>query len=200
MNRDAIAESSSPAPTPPGRGEVQVWRVRLGSGGREEARAALGRILAAALGEAGAPELVAEENGKPRLADRPGRLGFNLSHSEELALVALAPGGVDVGVDLERFKRRRDLARIAARFLPEADARAVAAVPAAEQARVFYPAWALYEARVKCTGVGVPGPAPGAEVTAVTIEVDADYGAAVAIRDGSDSPPAPRVVIDDWRG
>jgi len=190
------------APAPTTELEVRVWRVELGTdGGREAAREALGRILAAALGEVEAPALVAEENGKPRLAVGARRLSFNLSHSEGLALVAVAPGGVDVGVDVERIKeRRRDLARIAARFMPRADALAVAAAPVEERPGVFYPAWSRYEARVKCTGVGLAGQAPGPEVTAVDLPIDAGYAAAVAIRDGSAAPAAPRIVVADWEG
>jgi phosphopantetheinyl transferase len=183
MDRDAIEESRSPdAPAP---GEIQVWRIELGPDDpRREARAALGRILAATLGEPEPPALEPEENGKPRLVVEPGRLSFNLSHSGGLALVALAPGGIDVGVDVEWIKGRRDLARLAARWLPEADARAVAAVPPAEQAAVFYPAWTRHEARVKCTGVGLAGEPPGPEVTALQVEIDAGYAAAVAIGGG----------------
>jgi 4'-phosphopantetheinyl transferase len=199
MKREAIAESrSSAAPTAPAAGEVQVRRIELGPDGRREAGAALGRILAEALGEAGPPALAQGENGKPRLAVEPGRLAFNLSHSGGLALVALAPGGVDIGVDIERIKERRDLARLAARWLPAADALAVAAVPPAEQAAVFYPAWTRHEARVKCTGVGLAGQPPGREVIAFDVPVDEGYAAAVAIRDGSAVPPAPRIVTSDW--
>jgi 4'-phosphopantetheinyl transferase len=185
---------------PPSGIEIQVWRVELGADGRREAQAALGRILAAALGEAEPPELEADENGKPRLAVDPGRLSFNLSHSGGLALVALAPGGIDVGIDIEWVKERRDLARLAARWLPESDALAVAAVPSAQQAAVFYPAWTRHEARVKCTGVGLAGTQPGGEVTAVQLEIDDGYAAAVAVRGGSAAPPAPRIVVRDWDG
>jgi phosphopantetheinyl transferase len=203
MDRDAIEEcrSSDAAPGVPAPGEIHVWRVELGDGGgRRAAGEALGRILAAALDEPEAPALVPAEDGKPRLAVDPGRLSFNLSHSGRLALVALAPGGVDVGVDVEVIKERRDLTRLAQRWLPAADARAVAAVPPAERADVFYPAWTRHEARVKCTGVGLAGEPPGSEVTAVQLEIDAGYAAAVAIRDGSAAPPAPRVVLNNWKG
>jgi phosphopantetheinyl transferase len=170
---------------PPPDPGISVWRIELRRGpSRAEAREALGRILAEALGEAEPPELMADENGKPRLAVEPGRLSFNLSHSGELALVALAPGGIDVGVDVERVKERRALARLAARWLPKDDAAAVAAVPPAEQAAVFYPAWTRHEARVKCTGVGLAGTPPGPEVTAVPIEIDPGYAAALAIGGG----------------
>jgi 4'-phosphopantetheinyl transferase len=205
MKREAIAESrSSAASTVPAAGEVQVRRIELGPGGRQEARAALGRILAEALGEPHPPALVQSENGKPRLAVEPGRLAFNLSHSGGLALVALAPGGVDVGVDIERIKERRDFARLAARWLPDADARAVAAVPPADQAAVFYPAWTRHEARVKCTGVGLAGEAPGPEVTAVQVEIDAGYAAAVAVAIAigplSSGSAEPLVVVKTWDG
>ncbi|MCW2981906.1 MAG: phosphopantetheinyl transferase [Solirubrobacterales bacterium] len=180
---------------------IQVWRVELGAQvGRSEARAALGRILADALEEPEPPALLPGDNGKPRLAVEPGRLGFNLSHSGALALVALAPGGIDVGVDVERIKERRDLARLAARWLPEADALAVAAVPPADKAAVFYPAWTRHEARVKCTGVGLAGEAPGSEVTAVQVEIDAGYAAAVAIGPRSAKDAEPRVVVKTWEG
>lgn len=185
----------------PAVGEIQVRRVELGlDNPRQDARAALGRILATALGEAEPPALAADENGKPRLAVDPGRLSFSLSHSGGLALVALAPGGIDVGIDIELVKERRDLARLAARWLPEADAAAVAAFPPAEQAAVFYPAWARHEARVKCSGVGLAGTPPGREVTAVQLEIDDGYAAAVAVRDGSSAPPEPRIVLRDWDG
>jgi phosphopantetheinyl transferase len=192
---------ATPTP-PPTQVEIQVWRVELGrNDSRAQAREALGRILAAALAEPGPPALAADEDGKPRLADEPGRLAFNLSHSGALALVALAPGGLDVGVDVERVKERRDLARLAARWLPAADAAAVAAVPPSEQAEVFYPAWTRHEARVKCTGAGLAGRPPGPEVTAVGLEIDAGYAAAVAVRDGvGGALVVPRIVLTDWTG
>jgi 4'-phosphopantetheinyl transferase len=184
---------------PSGDLDIEVWRVDLRpDGGRPGARAALGQILANALGEPEPPPLTLGENGKPRLAVDPGLLAFNLSHSGGLALVALGPGGIEVGVDVERIKKRRDLARLAARWLPEADAIAVAAVPAAEQAAVFYSAWTRHEARVKCTGVGLAGEAPGPEVTALQVEIDDGYAAAVAVGPRSTGDAEPRVVVKTW--
>lgn len=164
------------------RGEVEVWRVELGpEGGRAEARAALGRILAIALGEPDPPALATDENGKPRLAVEPGRLSFNLSHSGGLALVAVAAGGVEVGIDVERLRPRRDLARLAARWLPADDAAAVAAAGDEEREAAFYAAWTRHEARTKCTGAGLSGPPPGPEIVAQELEIDAGYAAAVAV-------------------
>ena len=98
---------------------------------------ALGGLLAQYLGQAKPPALSVD----PRASRgwRPGRAGgpisFNLSHSGELALIAVAAGGVEVGVDVERLRTRRDPARLAARWLSEADAAAVAAPRRSRSAR-----------------------------------------------------------------
>jgi hypothetical protein len=180
---------------PPAAGELHVWRVEVGGADpRGAARAALREILGEYLG-AGAPrvpagaggaagggvELRAAAGGKPRLASAPERLSFNLSHSGALALVAIAPGGAEVGVDVERLKPRRDLVRLAARWLPAADAAAVAAATEAELEPVFYAAWTRYEARVKCAGTGISGPPPGPGIVAHPIAIDDGYAAAVAV-------------------
>jgi 4'-phosphopantetheinyl transferase len=169
---------------------VHVWRVEVGeTGSREAARRALARVLASYLGDTEAARLEPDGNGKPRLAHDPGRLAFNLSHSGTLALIAVAPGGTEVGVDVERLRPRRDLRRLAERWLPAADAAAVAAAPEGGREAVFYAAWTRHEARVKCTGVGLAGPPPGPEVVARQLEIDAGYAAALA------APGEPRIVL-----
>jgi len=167
-----------PAPRP---GEVHVWRIELPEEDpRGAARRALESILAEYLGGGEAAELGVGENGKPRLVRDPRRLSFNLSHSGRLAMVAIAPGGTEVGVDVERLRPRRDLLRLAERWLPAADAAAVAADDAAGREAAFYAAWTRHEARVKCTGTGLAGPAPGPEVVARQLRIDEGYAAAVA--------------------
>jgi hypothetical protein len=183
----------------PGAGEVHLWRVALpAEDGREAARGALTEILASYLGDAARATTSAGENGKPRLAEAPGRLSFNLSHSGALALVAVTPGGVAVGVDLERLRPRRDLARLAARWLPVADAAAVAGAAEAEREPIFYAAWTRHEARVKCTGAGVDGPPPGPEVIAFPVPIDAGYAAAVAIDIAAAGVAVPSVELRRW--
>jgi 4'-phosphopantetheinyl transferase len=185
---------------PPAAGELHVWRVELGGNDpRGHARRALGAILAEYLGcGAAAIALCADENGKPRLAAAPKRLSFNLSHAGELALVAIAPGGIEVGVDVERLRPRRDLLRLAERRLPAADAAVIAAAAGAERERAFYAAWTRHEARVKCAGTGVFGPEPGPEVVAWQLEIDAGYAAAVALDARLAGDEEPRVTMRTW--
>jgi 4'-phosphopantetheinyl transferase len=212
MNRDGIAEprSSGDGPAPPPVGEVHVWRVELaGDDRRGAARGSLTAILAAYLGGPAATELAADPSGKPRLASAPERLSFNISHSDDLALVAVAAGDTPVGIDVERLKPRRDLVRLAARWLPAEDAAAVAAAPeteppvvdpeaasATDRERAFYAAWTRHEARVKCTGAGLGG-SPGPEVVARQLEVDPGYAAAVAFVTAG---AGPRIVLRDACG
>jgi 4'-phosphopantetheinyl transferase len=200
MNRDGIAESrsSDDGLLPPSSREIHVWRLELpADGGRAAARAARNRILGAYLGEPGSIALAAERDGKPRLAEAPERLSFNLSHSGRLALLAIAPGETGVGIDIERIQGRRDLPRLAARWLPADDATAIATAPPGRRETLFYAAWTRHEARVKCTGTGLAGAPPGPEVHAWQIEVDSGYAAAVALEiDGADRTE-PRIVLKD---
>lgn len=143
---------------PPASGLPPSERERAGAFLREEAarrwvaaRWALRRVLREYLGEAAASaELESGAQGKPRL---PGGTGpeFNLSHSEGLALVAVAER--PVGVDVEAIRPRHDLVALAERGLPAEDAAAVRDAEA-ERAAVFHAAWTRHEARLKCLGVG----------------------------------------------
>jgi 4'-phosphopantetheinyl transferase len=193
---------------PPTDTEIHVWRVELGGAGRTAARAALSNLLAKYLGAAEPsaagkaaepPALAVDPGGKPRLAEDPGRLSFNLSHSGDLALIAVGAGGTEVGVDVERLKARRDLVRLAARWLPEDDAAVVASAASEEEREVaFYAAWTRHEARVKCTGVGLAGPVPGPEVCAYALEVGAGYAAAVALEPAATNIAEPRITVRSW--
>ncbi len=87
------------------RVEVVVVEIQA----RADARSALVDLLAARLGRPAGDVPIAEgERGKPVLEPEAGLpdLRFNLSHSGDRAVLALAEG-VELGVDLERITPRR---------------------------------------------------------------------------------------------
>ncbi len=120
------------------------------------------------------------EHGKPELASEPARLEFNLSHSGELALVAVSRGR-PVGVDVERIAPRRDLLALAQRSLDSDAIRTVRAAGEGQRAAAFYAAWTRHEARVKCGGGGFGGPPPTAPLAVTQLDVGAGYAAATAV-------------------
>ncbi|HEU5062359.1 MAG TPA: 4'-phosphopantetheinyl transferase superfamily protein [Solirubrobacterales bacterium] len=119
------------------------------------------------------------EHGKPRL-EGTGDLAFNLSHSGQLAVIALVRGR-EVGIDVEKVVPDRDFLAIAARAFDEEVVSELRAARAADRAPVFYEAWVRHEARLKCLGVGIGHPAPAQPVAVESIEVGPGYAAAVAI-------------------
>lgn len=123
---------------------------------RIAARATLRLLLAGRLGlEPSQLRFEAGSHGKPRLCG--GELAFNVSHSGDLALYAIAER-LEVGVDVELASRRLGRPRhelaIARRVLdPEVHSR-LAALSGEERSTAFLQAWVEHEARVKCAGLG----------------------------------------------
>lgn len=160
--------------------EVHVWRATKDA---IPADRMLGRVMLLYLeGNPEEPRLSRDERGKPRLANDPGELAINLSHSGELLLAAVTRGR-EVGVDVERAKPERDLVGIAARAFQPVDARAVREATGEDRTRLFYELWTRHEARLKCLGVGLAGEStePAPPVAVENLPVDPGYAAAVAV-------------------
>jgi 4'-phosphopantetheinyl transferase len=101
----------------------------------------------------------AEPAGRPYLAlpGRPPPLDFNLSHSGEWALVAVAPPEWRVGVDVELIRPDLDYLTIARRlYQPTEVERLLRADPVQRRAEYFQ-FWSAKEAYVKAIGIGLPG-------------------------------------------
>lgn len=102
-------------------------------------------------------ELVALADGKPALAERYaiGGLKFNLTHSGELALVAVTRGS-EVGVDAERLREVSNLERLARRYFHDAEVEEVLGAPTLQQRyEAFLRCWTGKEAVVKAYGTGI---------------------------------------------
>jgi hypothetical protein len=85
-----------------------------------------------------------------------GDLQSSVSHSAELALIAVANGRA-VGVDVEAMRAGRRLQAIAeSRFSP-GEAAALRALDESERDAAFYRLWVRKEAYLKATGEGIAG-------------------------------------------
>jgi len=145
------------------RERASRFRVERGADRYTVARGALRIIVGRYTGTP--PEaLVFQYNGfgKPELAD--SNVCFNLSHSHDIALVAVARGRA-VGVDVERIREQVMSERIAERFFAPAEARAIAALSHHQQARAFFICWTRKEAWIKARGEGLSIPLNSFEVT-----------------------------------
>lgn len=102
--------------------------------------------------------------GKPELAG-PVQLNlqFNMSHSRDVMLVAVAHGR-RVGVDIEHIDEPGDVRRIAARFLSPHDRDAIEQVPAERRRSAFLRCWTRKEAYMKARGDGISRPLDDFEV------------------------------------
>ena len=99
--------------------------------------------------------------GKPELHPDFGRGGFkfNLAHSGDLALIAIARHA-DVGVDVECIEARREsnYADVAENFLSPTEVDALRRVPTHLYDQAFFSCWTMKEAYVKGRGEGLTIP------------------------------------------
>jgi 4'-phosphopantetheinyl transferase len=97
-------------------------------------------------GPHGKPALVPEQDGD--------LLRFNLSHTADLALVAVAPG-CEVGVDVEQLRAAAADLAVARRFFSPPEVRALLGLPRPRQTSTFFTFWTLKEAYLKACGAGL---------------------------------------------
>jgi 4'-phosphopantetheinyl transferase len=104
------------------------------------------------------------KRGKPYLDNTP--LQFNLSHSGELALVAVAVGGAcRIGVDVECVDRQLDVLGLAQRFFTHNEHQELQNLTDIDSHKGFFAIWTLKEAFVKATGEGLYASLTDFEVT-----------------------------------
>lgn len=120
-------------------------------------RAVLRQLLARYL-NCDARDLVFEYGpaGKPLLASACAGNGvrFNISHSGQWALIAVARGA-EVGVDIEHMRGDFDVLPLAREYFSAAEASACDALTGAAQRDRFYRLWVCKEACLKGSGAGI---------------------------------------------
>ena len=129
--------------------------------------------------------------GKPKLTPEfggPHCVKFNLSHSADLALIAVA-WDAEVGVDVEHI-RPSDYSDIARSSFAPSEIAQLRAAPRHLQARAFFSSWTRREAYAKARGEGLPdGPVePRGQWTFFSLEPAPDYIATVAIEGNGRGP------------
>lgn len=128
--------------------------------------AALRCVLADRLGVAPrALRLGTEPTGRPVLTEPAGTgLDFNLSHSEDIALIGLVDGA-RIGVDVEAHRPLPDSLRIARSYFAPDEAGALEVQPSDLREAAFFGLWTRKEAVVKALGAGLSQPLASFSVT-----------------------------------
>jgi 4'-phosphopantetheinyl transferase len=123
--------------------------------GRGILRSILGRYLSL---EPAQLQLSYASRGKPTLAnlDRGETLSFNLSHSHELAIYAIAHTSW-VGIDLEHIRPMDKVEQLVKRFFSPREYAVICSLPDDQKQEAFFRAWTCKEAYLKAIGDGLPG-------------------------------------------
>jgi 4'-phosphopantetheinyl transferase len=97
--------------------------------------------------------------GKPHLMAGVGQLPlqFNVSHSGELLLIAVAAGR-SLGIDVEQIRADIEVEQMAAHFFSPNEQRALAKLSGAAQIDAFFACWTRKEAYIKARGEGLSLP------------------------------------------
>jgi 4'-phosphopantetheinyl transferase len=153
--------------------------------GRACLRAALGVALGVA---ATRVKLRRGMRGRPELDSSSSYPDFNISHTGDVALIAVGSGLATherIGVDLEYGHREVAADRLARKFLGERERAAIAALHSDARRRAFLRLWTCKEAMSKATGDALSAPFR---------ELDVDIAGAPRLRAGP-----PPYLPEDWR-
>jgi 4'-phosphopantetheinyl transferase len=104
----------------------------------------------------GKPSLIVEQGGDT--------LRFNLSHSHEIALIAITKNR-EIGVDIERIDTNFPYQQIAERYFSPLENAVLRSIPEPIQLKAFFTCWTRKEAYIKAVGKGLSIPLDCFDVT-----------------------------------
>jgi 4'-phosphopantetheinyl transferase len=155
--------------------------------------------------------------GKPALSYPETDLRFNVSHSDDRALIAVTHGR-EVGVDIEKVRGDVGIDELANRFFSPIESEQLGALSTSEKLAAFFRIWTCKEAFLKAQGMGLSlrldsfdvevHPSRPARIVATrpdasearrwsltTLNLEAGYAGAVAVEG-----PVPEVLFQTWQG
>ena len=94
---------------------------------------------------------------KPSLADVSADIRFNVSHSGDQAVVAVASGR-EIGVDIEQIRSNVECEQLAERFFSLSERKVIRELPEEKKLRAFFRLWTCKEAFLKAHGTGLSRP------------------------------------------
>jgi len=100
-------------------------------------------------------DIAIHENGKPYIKDTH-QLHFNLSHTQEVALLGLS-NTESIGLDIEYINPKRNILGVAKRFFHPVEYKWILEEEIGKQLNLFYQLWCLKEACLKGVGCGLQG-------------------------------------------
>lgn len=134
--------------------EIHVWRMAWSGDAGDDPP--FGALLAAYAGP-DAPDIVRREHGKPVFPPPLDTLGFNWSHSRDVALFAVGrgPTGFALGVDVERVRSRPRILELARRFFAADETAWLETLADEHRLAAFLALWTSKEAVLKAHGGGL---------------------------------------------
>jgi 4'-phosphopantetheinyl transferase len=93
-------------------------------------------------------------HGKPALAEVATDIRFSVSHSGDVAMLAIVRGR-EVGVDLEMIRENVEIDKLAERYFSERERASLRELSNGERVRAFFRCWTCKEAFLKAQGFGL---------------------------------------------
>lgn len=102
----------------------------------------------------GALSFIRNAHGKPALVENINNLSFNLSHNNDLIIMAICVND-DLGCDIENPTRKISIEPISRRYFAQQEHQQLCELIGEAKKQRFFEIWTLKEAFVKATGIGI---------------------------------------------
>ena len=97
---------------------------------------------------------IKNQHGKPELTNNTNKIRFNLSHNNDLIIIAICAKD-DIGCDIENPLRKVNIEPLTRRYFSEQEHLEICTLTPKIQQQRFFEMWTLKEAFVKATGIGI---------------------------------------------